>query len=80
MSRRDGRIYTCDRCGEQVFLRLIGKETLDGGFTSYNQFEKLPDGWTFESRWDLCPECSRQYQQAIDQFMGDERIEHKKQV
>lgn len=33
MAEVKGMLKTCDRCGESVFLKVIGVGELDGGFT-----------------------------------------------
>lgn len=45
MAEVNGKLVTCDRCGKQIFLKTIGDEERDGGFTRWNKFEPFPDGW-----------------------------------
>ena len=45
MAEANGKLVTCDRCGKQIFLKTIGDEERDGGFTRWNKFEPFPDGW-----------------------------------
>lgn len=45
MSEVTGKLVACDRCGQQIFLRCTGEGEADGGFTRWNKFESLPDGW-----------------------------------
>lgn len=45
MAEANGKLVTCDRCGKQIFLKTIGYEERDGGFTRWNKFEPFPDGW-----------------------------------
>lgn len=45
MSEVTGKLVACDRCGKQIFVRTIGEGEADGGFTRWNKFEPLPDGW-----------------------------------
>lgn len=58
-----GLLTTCDRCGVSVFSKLTGRETFDGGYSSRDTFEELPEGWeyaTVKGKYGhLCPECSR---------------------
>ena len=57
MSKANGRVVTCDRCGKTVFCKCTGEEERDGGFTRWNTFEKA-DGWGAEyDIGDMCPEC-----------------------
>lgn len=57
--RQNGRLITCERCGTTVFLECIGEGERDGGFTRWNKFEPLPEGWGSFEHYDLCPECNR---------------------
>lgn len=58
MSRANGQLRTCDRCGKTIFLKTTGEGERDGGFTRWNTFEEATD-WTNEYEvGDLCPECS----------------------
>lgn len=45
MAKMNGQIVTCDRCGAQVFRKCTGEGEADGGWTRWNNFEALPDGW-----------------------------------
>ena len=45
MSEANGKLVTCDRCGKQIFLKTIGDEERDGGYSRWNKFEPFPDGW-----------------------------------
>lgn len=69
MSYLNGRKYFCDRCGATVFVKCCGEGETDGGYTRWNKFEPLPDGW--KNTYDvgmLCPECSKQWNDVIDNF------------
>lgn len=58
-----GKVTTCDRCGTSVFSKLTGKDYFDGGYSSRDTFEPLPDGWEYaivRGKYGyLCPECSQ---------------------
>ena len=45
MAKVNGQIVTCDRCGKQIFRKCTGEGEMDGGFTRWNTFEAMPDGW-----------------------------------
>ena len=45
MAKVNGQIVTCDRCGKHIFLKCTGEGERDGGFTRWNKFESLPDGY-----------------------------------
>jgi len=68
MAETNGKLVTCDRCSKQIFLKTIGDEERDGGYTRWNKFEPFPDGWEKigvptepkcrEHRYLLvCPDC-----------------------
>lgn len=67
MAKVNGRIYSCDRCGDKIFVKTIGEKEMDGGFTRYNTFEDMPDGWGYDCRvgMDLCPECKEELDSII---------------
>lgn len=71
MSEVNGRLQSCDRCGETVFLKVIGEGEADGGFTRWNKFEPAPEGW--KNHWDvglLCPKCNESYKSILEAFMA----------
>lgn len=45
MAKINGQFVICDRCGTQTFRKSIGEGEADGGYTRWNDFEPLPDGW-----------------------------------
>lgn len=45
MAKVNGQLVTCDRCGKQIFRKCTGEGEADGGFTRWNDFESMPDGW-----------------------------------
>ena len=57
MSQTNGTLVVCDRCGKQTFVKSVGDEVLDGGYTRWNKFESLPEGWGRFKGYDLCPDC-----------------------
>lgn len=67
----NGRLYTCDRCGETEFFKHITDKETDGGFTRWNEFEKA-NGWgnksIQEDFLDLCPKCFEEYCEKLKQF------------
>ncbi len=68
MSRENGQLKTCDRCGKTVFLKTIGDGETDGGYTRWNKFESAI-GWTTECDiGDLCPDCSKQFEELKESF------------
>lgn len=74
MSEVNGRLCTCDRCGETVFRKFIGIGETDGGFTTWDKFEPYPEGW--DSHYDigtLCPICSAEYNRILREFKENVR-------
>lgn len=74
--KTNGRLVTCDRCGKTVFLKCTGEGECDGGFTRWNTFESLPEGWKFNVKvgdnWaDLCPHCFEAYAAVMDRYMNE---------
>lgn len=68
MAFENGRLYTCDRCGAQAFTKTTGDGVADGGYTRWNNFEKLP-GWSHEnSIGTMCPTCTDQWKSTVEKF------------
>lgn len=66
----NGRKHTCDRCGLETFCRCIGEGEMDGGYTRWNKFEALPDGWESHANVGLlCPECNQKYKAMMSDFL-----------
>ncbi len=76
MSRVNGQLITCDRCGEQGFARCIGEGERDGGYTRWNKFEH-PEGWSVNGG-DLCPTCTRKYEEMLKGFWATATNEEKR--
>lgn len=72
MAFKNGRLYSCDRCGTTVFCECSGEKETDGGYTRWNTFEPLPEGWGHASDSkkfnNLCPKCNEKYQKMIKEF------------
>lgn len=74
MAQVNGKLVTCDRCGEQVFLKCTGEGERDGGFTRWNKFEPFPQGWEHHCEVGLiCPACNAKYKALVDTFMTEGR-------
>lgn len=76
MSRVNGQMRTCDRCGKQVFSKTIGDGERDGGYTRWNKFE-VPEGWSVD-RGDLCPECTQKLKELMGDFWSNAYNEEKR--
>lgn len=69
MSDERGLLKTCDRCGRQVFLKYIGENVTDGGYTRWDKFEDAPTGWNIvKGVGCVCPECWKEYTELIDLY------------
>ena len=69
-----GKLIACDRCGAEAFLERTGEVEQDGGFTRYDTFEDAK-GWRVVSdvkHARLCPACSMQYVDLIQDFFYKE--------
>lgn len=69
MSEVEGKVLTCDVCGESVFLKYVMERKADGGYTSWREYEKPPAGWnTSDARTvrHTCPACSKHINAAIE--------------
>ena len=69
MSKMNGQIVTCDRCGAHIFRKCTGEGETDGGFTRWNNFESLPVGWDFVAvprsiEWTECGNAYNRYLQV----------------
>lgn len=70
MSRVNGQLVTCNRCGKTIFLKCTGEGVEDGGFTRWNSFEAFPEGWYKISNFgDLCPDCFIEYEKFKKEFL-----------
>lgn len=70
MSEIEGKLLTCDLCGETVFLKYVETKDYDGGFTKARVYEDRPDGWqtwivTNVIHNTLCPSCNKRMQEAL---------------
>ena len=77
MSKQEGLLITCDRCGNFEFLPLLDCSELDGGFTRINNFESPKEEWGNEnfgidgkSYQDLCPKCFMEFDMIRKQFLN----------
>lgn len=68
MSRENGQLRTCDKCGKTIFLKSTGEGEADGGFTRWNKFEDAV-GWNWREGYkDLCPDCIKKYDELYNEF------------
>lgn len=61
MSKINGQLVTCDRCGKTIFRKE--KEV--------GLFEKFPEDWTKQYNIGaLCPDCSLEWELLEQEFMS----------
>lgn len=65
--RSEGKLYVCDRCGASAFFKRTKVESLSGGYEHVGVYE-LADGWTYSYGKDLCPSCSKSFDQLKESF------------
>lgn len=71
--QENGRLTHCDRCGDTVFSKVTGEGEMDGGYTRWNNFEPLPEGWEYHTETGmLCPSCNAGYTHVLNIFMRRE--------
>lgn len=68
MSRANGRMLTCNRCGEWIFLKCTGEGEADGGYTRWNNFEPAPRWGYIDKVGDVCPRCMEDYADMLECF------------
>ncbi len=75
MAEKNGRLYICDKCGETEFCECTGENERDGGYTRWNTFEPLSEGWSVtmdcEKIHRLCPKCNKKYRELISAFESE---------
>ena len=67
---KDGRMYVCERCYAWTFCERTETESLDGGFTKVDHYEKLPEDWDSHVETGLlCGRCNTEYKELFAKFM-----------
>lgn len=70
-----GLMCYCRRCDEKIFLKYLGKGDADGGYTTWERYEKTPDDWLFETEFGyLCPKCAREFKIMMTNFFQSDVI------
>lgn len=68
MSKQNGQMLICNRCGAWIFRECTGEGERDGGFTRWNNFEPAT-GWNAVSTvGDVCPKCWQDYQDMLERY------------
>lgn len=71
MSRLNGFLYICDRCGKDKFSVRDGTfVTAPEGWVSYSDTSMICRGIRLNRELTLCPECEKLYQELLDDFFG----------
>lgn len=71
MSAEKGLLVRCCRDDNFIFLKYLGKGDADGGYTTWDKFEKLPDDWLYETQFGyLFPECAKQFKKIMTEFFN----------
>ena len=64
-----GKMVKCSRCELNLFLQYKGKGELDGGYTTFNNFEDVPKDWLYGTEFGyLCPKCAHKFKQIVTKF------------
>lgn len=79
MSEQIGKLVTCTRCKNTVFLKYLksvgGSNYTDPGY-SRAVYEDLPGDWMHATGMgDLCPKCAREFIKYLKEFFGEENYE-----
>ena len=75
-SSEKGMMNYCCRCDEKIFRKYTGTKDTDGGYTTWDTFEKLPDEWLYETEFGyLCPKCARGFRILMTNFFGENVID-----
>ena len=74
MAEKKGLLVTCDRCDATTFRKYIGKGDADGGYTTWDKFESIEEGWEFcaidfRKSIRLCPTCAQRWKHHVDMFL-----------
>lgn len=67
-----GKMYYCERCGEQKFVKYIGSGPYREGTIIHittDGFE-LPVDWTERDGKDFCLKCSEKYDSMMKDFLS----------
>ena len=67
-----GKMYICERCGEQKFVKYIGSRPYRDGMIMHitaDGFEAAV-GWTKRDDKDFCSKCSEKYDSMMKEFLS----------
>ena len=75
MAQIKGKLILCSgkNCSNTAFVKFTGEGDTDGGYTKFDTYENLPDGWeNYTGIGDLCPECATKLKMFIKDLVGDD--------
>jgi predicted RNA-binding Zn-ribbon protein involved in translation (DUF1610 family) len=71
--RYEAEVVKCDNCGNTITRKKTGVKEFDGGYTSVNIYEDIPNGWVYEriydQLFDLCPNCAEAFKSIKGKYM-----------
>ena len=69
MSAVRGKLIECARCNSMLFLKLLEKVPMDGGYSHYEQYQDLPKSWIRDNHFGhLCPDCAVYFKDKMNEF------------
>ena len=69
MSEVTGKLIGCARCDSMIFLKLLEKVDMDGGYSHYDKYQNLPKSWIYDSHFGyLCPDCAGFFADKMNEF------------
>ena len=79
MAEVKGKMITCNRDSNFVFLKRLVDGDTDGGFTKYERYEDLPSDWMFATQFGyLCPKCAREFRTFMTTFFNGNVVSYWK--
>lgn len=69
MSKVRGLLINCTRCNNMIFLKLVERIPMDGGYSHHDQYQDLPKSWIKDSHFGhLCPSCAAVFTKTMHEF------------
>ena len=76
LGEQKGLLLSCTKCSITGFRKYIGEGERDGGYTRWDKFEPVPEGWLQETEFGyLCPNCAKTFKTLMTEFFGDNTVE-----
>ena len=68
-----GKLCNCSLCDRSVFSKKLPDVVADGGFTTWERYEPLPEDWLYESDFGyLCPSCAHEFKKKMYDLFGND--------